>query len=267
MSSPSFLSEKSHDRYLRLVLTEAIQQTWKALRCGSRRIEISFPEARKTDISLVESLEVNNAFVQQMALAFTPDFGRDLWVLYPDKKEVDLVQSRLVLSQASPRYTISSIEAALAALSHISASSPIPKLIIAVNPGFNVNEWIFLSKIYELLEDRAVTMVVVNGQLQRLRSGYYPRLFYPELYLVNQRFYQLFDPGFVMTPVAVAGEAYGAYLIQRFDQPAGLWVRGVQGIYELCEQFTKERLPEPRDLWKLASEHYKRMRRIASSSS
>jgi hypothetical protein len=44
-------------------------------------------------------------------------------------------------------------------------------------------------------------MIIINGQLDRLRSGYYPRIFYPFLYNVSERFFKAFESVFYMKPV------------------------------------------------------------------
>ncbi len=73
------------------------------------------------------------------------------------------------------------------------------ELAMCVNPGFNVNEWFELEKL------EASFVVTLNANLDRVRSGYYPRLFYPRLYETRTRFLTRFEPVFYMKPLADGG--------------------------------------------------------------
>lgn len=76
-------------------------------------------------------------------------------------------------------FTLTSIEGA-----KLAPADQTPKLMVSVNPGFNVEEWIELVGV-----TRGAPLIVINGNLDRLRNGYYPALFYPGLSRVNKDFY------------------------------------------------------------------------------
>lgn len=55
--------------------------------------------------------------------------------------------------------------------------------------------------------------VIVNGNLDRVRGGYYPRIFYPGLYSCKERYLKYFEPVFYLKPVQ------GGLLFRRFPEP------------------------------------------------
>jgi hypothetical protein len=62
-------------------------------------------------------------------------------------------------------------------------------LVVILSPGFNVREWIDM----EALEvEGGDPLVVINGDLDKVRGGYYPRLFYPGLWRAKVRFLSRF---------------------------------------------------------------------------
>lgn len=79
------------------------------------------------------------------------------------------------------------------------------QLALCVNPGFNVDEWFALESL------NASYVVSLNADLDRIRSGYYPRLFYPRLYETRTRFLTNFEPVFYMKLLADGGILYREY--------------------------------------------------------
>lgn len=82
------------------------------------------------------------------------------------------------------------------------------ELMVIVTPGFNVDEFIDIEKI-----DMGVPAIIVNGNVDRLRGGYYPRIFYPGLYNVKERYLKFFEPVYYLKPVQ------GGLLFRAFPGP------------------------------------------------
>lgn len=61
--------------------------------------------------------------------------------------------------------------------------------------------------------DRGAPTIVVNGNLDRVRGGYYPRIFYPGLYNCKEKYLRFFEPIFYLKPVQ------GGLLFRRFPEP------------------------------------------------
>ncbi|KAG6684565.1 hypothetical protein I3843_12G070200 [Carya illinoinensis] len=56
------------------------------------------------------------------------------------------------------------------------------ELFLVAYPYFNVNEMLVVEELYkEAVENTARKLIIFNGELDRIRSGYYPSFFYPKL--------------------------------------------------------------------------------------
>jgi len=60
------------------------------------------------------------------------------------------------------------------------------KLLVAAFPYFNVNEFLAVADLVERAPG-GVPLVVFNGEIDRVRSGYYPALFYPKVAAAGER--------------------------------------------------------------------------------
>ncbi|KAL9246984.1 hypothetical protein vseg_020460 [Gypsophila vaccaria] len=59
---------------------------------------------------------------------------------------------------------------------------PEDELFLVAYPYFNVNEMLVVEELYkEAVADSTRQLIVFNGELDRIRSGYYPSFFYPKL--------------------------------------------------------------------------------------
>ncbi|KAJ6388970.1 hypothetical protein OIU77_027344 [Salix suchowensis] len=59
---------------------------------------------------------------------------------------------------------------------------PEDELFVVAYPYFNVNEMLVVEELYkEAVVETARKLIIFNGELDRIRSGYYPSFFYPKL--------------------------------------------------------------------------------------
>ncbi|XP_022923333.1 protein LOW PSII ACCUMULATION 3, chloroplastic [Cucurbita moschata] len=59
---------------------------------------------------------------------------------------------------------------------------PEDELFLVAYPYFNVNEMLVVEELYkEAVANTARKLIIFNGELDRIRSGYYPPFFYPKL--------------------------------------------------------------------------------------
>lgn len=66
---------------------------------------------------------------------------------------------------------------------------PEDELFIVAYPYFNVNEMLVVEELYrEAVVNTPRKMIVFNGELDRIRSGYYPPFFYPKLAALSKTF-------------------------------------------------------------------------------
>jgi hypothetical protein len=238
----SFLIDKDQNIYLTNILRRAVASTNQCLEEGKTLIEIEFPANRKSDLSLGETQDTNREFVFQYVKQFSK-FEKDLWVVMPDKRETFLARSKW--GEELP-FTLTSIEGLLQAKPAL-----VPKLLVFVNPGFNIAEWIDIPKVVEQAGNPPV--VIINGYLDRLRNGYYPAIFYPGLTKVSKGFYSTATQACFLSPIAVGGNRLGAWLARVYPGPWEVLVRNKEG-YEVIQ--TSDQEPKGQQAWNLAKKAF-----------
>ncbi|KAG8382076.1 hypothetical protein BUALT_Bualt05G0038900 [Buddleja alternifolia] len=66
---------------------------------------------------------------------------------------------------------------------------PQDELFLVAYPYFNVNEMLVVEELYkEAVINTSRKLIIFNGELDRIRSGYYPPFFYPKLAALTQTF-------------------------------------------------------------------------------
>eukprot|EP00897_Mesotaenium_endlicherianum_P010843 jgi/Mesen1/9788/ME000007S09850 len=71
---------------------------------------------------------------------------------------------------------------------------PDDKVFVVAYPYFNVNEMLAVDELYkEVAEPSGRPVIVFNGELDRIRSGYYPPFFYPKLGKLAKNLIPLFE--------------------------------------------------------------------------
>ncbi|CAN0160461.1 unnamed protein product [Pylaiella littoralis] len=163
------------------VKKQTAEATQDAVTAGIKLIELEFPPVRgKLDISLGETLDANRSFARELARTFSARMGKGLWLVFPDDSEAELAQQ----TYGGTTFRVVGINTAIKDLKDEEC-----QMQIVVNPGFDVNEWILLDQLVR----PEVPMVMLNGNLDKLRGGYYPRIFFPALYNAKERFLKKFE--------------------------------------------------------------------------
>ncbi|CAN1174908.1 hypothetical protein LINPERHAP2_LOCUS31613 [Linum perenne] len=71
---------------------------------------------------------------------------------------------------------------------------PEDELFLVGYPYFNVNEMLVVEELYnEAVANTARKMIIFNGELDRIRSGYYPSFFYPKLASLTKTFFPFME--------------------------------------------------------------------------
>ena len=247
----SYLSQPKEDIYLNTVLRSSVDACKRYLgdiskvpkeSAASQKtspciMEVEFLPMRKNDISVVETLDTNRYFTSLFAKAL-----RDYkpCVVFPDKNEMNLAIQTSFKDDKETR--LSNIPKVLAELQEDPAAD-IGGLVILVNPGFNVEEWIEASHIPA---DSTRPMICINGALDRLRNGYYPGLFYPKLTSVTKSFYSKADQTFFVQPVACAGDRFRGYITREYPGKFALLVKDSVGYAQIAEY---DELPKGMDMF------------------
>lgn len=267
----SFLGVSDQSSYVSNILKLSVSSAVKIIKEKGSLIEISFPESRKSDVSVVETLEINKDFAFQFASSLANnkvaiDDPSDIWLIFPDKKEGILALKNK--DQSKILFSVTSIDTLAKQQQQSLPPVLANKVLIFVNPGFNVEEWLAMAKIYEKAPSAIV--IAINGNLDRLRNNYYPPFFYPALAAATKSFFARFSPALFLSPVAVNGDRLGAWICTASSSPASStgaeaagsppWVLLVRSpksatssrSYSVASIFDSE--PQPNVLWKEAKQ-------------
>jgi hypothetical protein len=259
-----FLGDRSEDVYVKNVLRRSLDAAKSCLKDEKKLIEIEFPGTRRSDPSYGQTFDNARDFTREFLKDREfADIGKDLWVLFPEPNECTLAKK----SWGNVPFTITSIAGALSEQAD-SASSP--KIIICIAPGFNVEEWIDLAKIEDKRMQEGAALIVINGNLDRLRNGFYPGLFYPKIASVGKTFYNRFEQALYFSPVAVCGDRLGAWTAKLYNSKWEVLVKSNSQEIEITDSrgtnkpsvnydvvSSSEIEPKPKSTWDLASKIYK----------
>ncbi|CAM9602883.1 unnamed protein product, partial [Phaeothamnion confervicola] len=179
------------DSPYKLVLKQASDATRAAIKNGIDRASIEFPPVSgMLDVSLGQTLDANREHARELARAFSASLGQRLWLVFPDDSEARLAQK--AFGGTTP-FLVTSVSAAVR-----DGKASDCGFQLVVQPGFNIQEWLSMEEIYR---GPGVPMVTLNGGLDKVRGGYYPRLFYPGLHAARERFLKLFEPVYYLKPL------------------------------------------------------------------
>ncbi len=202
---------------------------------GVDRLEIEFPpllgsKTQFADYSNIEELDANRDFAMELAVALGIDPPAALWLCFGDAGEEVRARDawpgaqygRATLTHLAaaceaagrqPLRPMGSVAAAFAtrAASALGLAAPgesgiepaggdPPSVLLVVQPGNGgpFEDWLNM----EVLRTEGVPMVALNGALDKLRTGYYPSLLYPELAKCTQRFIVPFEPVYYLRPLS-----------------------------------------------------------------
>ena len=270
-NSYDYLINRDPNVYINNVLKKSIDSTKLCINNNITKIEISFPEIIKNDISVIESLNLNRAFVLEYIKSFT-SYGKNLWVVFPDNKELKLALDKWDNNNDNNNgdknikdtFTITSLSVASKILNANNnednglslqlLNHHLPEVLVIVNPGFNVNEWIDLAN----LNTNAI-VIVINGNLDRLRNGYYPSIFYPTLTKVTNTYYRSFIQAFFIQNIAVNGDRYGGWLLRNYPNNWMIVIKNKDNKYERLTEYDQDQQPNAQIVWKTAKIAYQRI--------
>jgi len=233
--------------YLQTILKKSVESTRIMLKSPTtqRLIEVEFPVNRKNDLSAAETLDQSRDFTLNFIEGFANEYKKSLWVCFPDRKEASLAKKKW--GENLP-FILTSIEGATM---QVSTTLDRPKLIVAVTPGFNINEWIDLASFNDKVAKENCPIIIINGNLDRLRNGYYPSIFYPGLKKVTDSFYKQFEQALFLSPVAIAGNRFAAWLVKEYkEKDWNIVVKNSDNQYQSIDSY--ESPPDSSLVWRLA---------------
>lgn len=231
---------------------------------GLELIEVEFPpliDIKKviSDYSNVQVLDANRDFSMQLAIeprirAVAP--STSLWVVFPDNNEVELARKAwpgqryqdatqtsivdgvtavggdpLIPVGFRPALALMSIFGAGPAPAPVAELAP-PKLQIVVQPGDcgPMEDWMNMER----LKSDGVPMVCFNGALDKVCSGYYGDLIFPNLAKCARNFFDKFEAGYYLKPV----DTGKGWLYRVYPEPWQLY-KELRTELKLIKTFTK----------------------------
>uniref|UniRef100_A0A5B7ALQ4 DUF1995 domain-containing protein n=1 Tax=Davidia involucrata TaxID=16924 RepID=A0A5B7ALQ4_DAVIN len=174
------------------LLEQAKEATELALKDGKQLMEIEFPTAGlesvpgdgEGGIEMTGSMQLIREFCD---LFINPEKVTRTRIFFPEANEVDFAR-KSVFGGASFKLdylTKPSLFEDFGFVSKVKMADrvkPEDEMFLVGYPYFNVNEMLVVEELYkEAVVNTARKMIIFNGELDRIRSGYYPPFFYPKL--------------------------------------------------------------------------------------
>ncbi|KAJ8600709.1 hypothetical protein CTAYLR_003919 [Chrysophaeum taylorii] len=185
---------------LSTVRSTALAALAAARRQNLTLLEIEFPpllgvRTEFEDVDNVQILDANRDWAVE-ACASLSDLGSELWLAFPDRKELELAREAWPGTMYAAA-TLTTLEDAATALSGADA---------VVQP-LNL----------EACEADGSALVCLNGAFDKLRGGYYPRIFFPKLADCIDRFVSRFETIFYLKPLSDKGRS--GWLFRVYPEP------------------------------------------------
>ncbi|EPS70367.1 hypothetical protein M569_04395, partial [Genlisea aurea] len=183
------------------LLRQAAEATESALKDGVQLMEVEFPTAGlesvpgdgEGGIEMTQSMQLIREFCH---LLIPPEKTTRTRIFLPEANEVSLARK-------------SAFEGCPLRLDYLTKPSffedfgfrervqmrdrvkPEDELLLVAYPYFNVNEMLVVEELYNeavAANTTSRSLIIFNGELDRIRSGYYPPFFYPKLGALAQIF-------------------------------------------------------------------------------
>lgn len=119
---------------------------------------------------------------------------------------------------------------------------PTDEMIVVAYPYFNVNEMLAVEELYtNATTESKIPLLVFNGELDRIRSGYYPSFFYPKLAALSKSFLPKFETVYYIHNFK---GSRGGTLFRAYPGPWQVLRKGKDGHICILERETMPSLKE-----------------------
>jgi len=204
----------------RQVIQQSQTATQAALDDGKKLIEIEFPtlglDSVPGDSEGVNEMNESATLLRQFCTLFErTGCAAGVRVYFPDEKEMQVATDpakgvTMFGNQWETQPTFAETEMQLDFLTRPTAllelgidkdaqvadrARDADQVFIAAYPSFNVNEMLAVEKLY-LQTANGRPIITYNGELDRIRSGYYPKFFYPKIGKLAETFIPKFEQSY-----------------------------------------------------------------------
>eukprot|EP00892_Ulva_mutabilis_P000696 jgi/Ulvmu1/10627/UM066_0006.1 len=242
-------------------IAAAQQATRAAVADGVQLLEIEFPTAGLDSVAgdaegqneMTYSLEFLRRFLVLFQLGDTAATTR---VFFPDKQEMRVAQQGLSEDPNAGRAGLDPVfESTAFQLDYLTEPTglldlgidfkkvktaervqPQDTAFVMAYPHFNVNEMIEVAALWDsAIAGTGRPVIIFNGELDRLRSNYYPPFIYPKLAKVGKEFVPLVEAAFYLHNFKGSRPAA---LCRTYPGPWQLWLKGgAAGEERLVQEF------------------------------
>ncbi|PSR89275.1 Protein LOW PSII ACCUMULATION 3 like [Actinidia chinensis var. chinensis] len=174
------------------LLEQAKEATELALKDNKQLMEIEFPTAAlesvpgdgEGGIEMTGSMRLIREFCDLFVL---PEKITRTRIFFPEANEVKFARNSIFggVSFKLDYLTKPSLFEDFGFVSKVKMADrvkPEDELFLVAYPYFNVNEMLVVEELYnEAVANTTRKLIIFNGELDRIRSGYYPPFFYPKL--------------------------------------------------------------------------------------
>ncbi|XP_077238310.1 LOW PSII ACCUMULATION protein (DUF1995) [Tasmannia lanceolata] len=181
------------------LLEQAKEAAELALEDKKQLLEIEFPTAGLTSvpgdgeggIEMTESMQLMREFCSRF---INPEKATRTRIFFPEANEVDFARSSAFggASFKLDYLTKPSLFEDFGFVSKVKMAErvqPNDEIFLVAYPYFNVNEMLVVEELYkEAVINTDRKLIIFNGELDRIRTGYYPPFFYPKLAALSKTF-------------------------------------------------------------------------------
>ncbi|XP_057845948.1 protein LPA3 isoform X2 [Cryptomeria japonica] len=173
--------------------------TQLALKESKHLLEIEFPTAGLDSVSgdAEGGIEMNSnmALIREFCgIFFKPEQATRTRIFFPEAKEVEFAKKTIFegVSFKLDYLTKPSLLEDFGFGTKVQMADhvqPGDEMFLVAYPYFNVDEMLVVEELYkDAVVNTERKMIIFNGELDRIRSGYYPPFFYPKLAALAKNF-------------------------------------------------------------------------------
>lgn len=234
-------------------IKQAQEATLAALADGHRLIEIDFPSAGLMavagDAEGVNEMNYNSQHLRQFCRIFQdkskaattriffPDIGEFNIAKYGKSKDpnagswdIEAVwdQTSIQLDYLTKPSGLLDIGIDLSKFDPAARVKSTDELLIMAYPSFDPREMEAVGKVwYGAAKDQGQSVILFNAELDRLRNGYYPKLFYPKMAKLSKEFIPKVEAAYYLHNFKGAG---GGALFRAYPGPWQVLLRLQEGM-------------------------------------
>ncbi|KAM0964029.1 hypothetical protein ACFX15_022454 [Malus domestica] len=186
------------------LIEQARNATELAVKDNKQLMEIEFPTSGlesvpgdgEGGIEMTESMQLIREFCNRLIV---PEKARQTRIFFPEANEVKFARESIFdgasfkldyLTKPSFFEDFGFVEK----VKMIDRVKPEDELFLAAYPYFNVTEMLVVEELYrEAVQNTSRKLIIFNGELDRIRSGYYPPFFYPKLAALSKSLFPFME--------------------------------------------------------------------------